>query len=70
MGGRVESRSTVKVQKASFATGTHSSYCTSAAELDERAWVVEHTNRIADRVRTLHDATLLRQVAALIGYKE
>ncbi len=38
-------------------------------DINERAYVNEHRHRIGDLVRSIDNADLLRQVAALVGYE-
>jgi hypothetical protein len=38
------------------------------AEIDEQEWVSDHKFKVMQRVWQTHDAAVLKQVAALIGY--
>lgn len=43
--------------------------CFSEAEIDRRAFVVDHAYRISEEVRKLSDYDKLKQIAEMVGYK-
>ena len=40
------------------------------AEMEDRIWVIDNGYHLAEEVRSCRDAAVLRQVAALVDYKE
>ena len=66
VGYSTTSRTQTKVAKK----GPFCGVAFSEEEIDEAAWVEENRYRINESMRYVRDATVLRKVAELIGYKE
>jgi len=63
-----------KISKRDLAAGKVRGVLTSEADLDAACYVNEHAHKIAERVQRLaggeQAATVLRQIAALVGYDD
>lgn len=43
--------------------------CTTTAQIDAACWVHDHVHAISRAVERCEDATILREIASLVGYK-